>query len=563
LGYSEIANALRTPAGASNRYKRLNALDRLLDNSFFDDLGYSFEVEEANGEYLPLTKRRPSVKYNLARIVVDQSSGSLWADDEMARIACGSTNSPERGDAETAQDQKNVDAILIDCQLDAVMMEAYEKSASGSGAIIVDVDANGMPTFTCLQGKFVRATWATTGSQILQTLEYVYPTTAADLLAVGESMPKDVDPNAPYWVKVAYTAQATIYYKPLAAVDYESLGQLRGADYNETIIRWEMRSAIAHDWGIVNAVYLRSLLFGNKDDDGRCAYEDCADIQVEMARILSQIGRGIRYAADPLLVRERGEIGSATAGIANSTIDMFGDSNQSRELVGPNGETIRSASNVIEGKARLLEMTGSGLETGLSYVKTLREWGLEVAGAMKADAASTEGPAMSGRALEVLQQMLRLLVKRQRIAYGQRGLLLLVRVILAGCAAGILAIDDVVEANPRARMRCEWPTTVLADSTDADMRAEMEQIKIDAEAIASGIYTVNEIREKRGLGPLEYGNQPFLKDKGPWTGGSALGPRPTDESAVPQDSVGAADEADKTAKIPSSTTSPERTGLPG
>lgn len=375
----------------------------------------------------------------------------------MAKIVCGLPNVVDPG---ASTDQRNADAIFADCSLDAVMMEAYERSASGSGAIVVDVGDEGLPTFNCLAGKYVRPLWASPGSQTLSALEYVYPTTAKDLRAAGVKLAMsdlaaaDIADSAAYWVRIVYTATAELRFTPLPAYDYANLGGT-GTD-GLTVIAWKPAVAYAHDWGVVPAVYLRNLLFGATDADGRCPFEDIVDIQVEIARLLSQVGRGFRYAADPLLVRERGEIGTATKGMHGTGLDIFGDEGDSAEMRGANGETIRSVSNVLEGKARLLEITGTGLAQAVEYVKVLREWGLEVAGAMKADAATAKG-TMSGRALDLLQQMLRLLVKRQRIAYGQRGLLPLVRVILAGCANGVLDISDVVDPDPRARMRLVWP----------------------------------------------------------------------------------------------------------
>jgi len=447
LAYREIANALKTPEGASDRYKRLDALDRLLDNSFFDDIAYAFEAEKIGSEYLPLTKRRPSVTYNLARIVVDQSSGSLWVDDEIAEIDAGSQ-------------QKNVDAIGDAIGYDAVFMEAYEKSASGSGAIIVSGSPGCEPMIEHVAGKFVQPLWSLTKPNTLDALQRVYPISKRDLVAAGVAIPAnengtpdDSSDDATFWMRVLYTPVAELRYAPLKAADFARLGQKKMPPA-QGVYRWELASDAMggvwpHGWGEVPAIYLRSLLFGRDTLDGRCAYADIADTQVEISRSLSQVGRGFRYSADPLIVRNDGEMARATIGI-----DPLAGNDSLR---GPENALVRSASNVLNGDYSLLEPTGSGLLGTLEYVKLSREWALEVAGAMKADASDVKGAPMSGSALNKLEQMGRLLVKRQRIAYGTRGMIPFIQLILRGCRNNVIAIDGVSNADPNARLRLEWP----------------------------------------------------------------------------------------------------------
>lgn len=458
MAFKEIADALHYPEGSTARYKRLDALDRLLDNTFYDDIAYSFEQERISSEYLPLTKRRPSVTYNLARIVVDQSSGSLWVDDEIAEIV-----------AEGSQ-QSNVDAIGDEVGYDAVFMEAYERSAAGSGAIILHGHDGEPPIIESVPGKFLRPLWSFTKPNTLDALERAWPVTRADLIASGIPLPDDKDHELfdaqVYWLRVVYTSLAELRYAPLRADHFVRLGQKKDGPTEEKYAWLPAKDAEGgvwpHRWGAVPAVYVRSLLFGRDELDGRCAYSDIADTQVEIARSLSQVGRGFRYSADPLIYRDDGDMLRAVQGI--DPLSPGGDA-----LTGPNGEFVRSVSNILPGKHALLEPTGAGLLGTLEYVKLSREWALEVAGAMKADAATTKG-AMSGTALNKLEEMSRLLVKRQRIAYGTRGLIPFVKLVLRGCANGACAIQGVAGPNPESRIRLDWPQHDPAE-LDSDVAA--------------------------------------------------------------------------------------------
>jgi hypothetical protein len=61
------------------RVKRLDVLRRVLDGTIYDGLPYQF-YEERNGagEYVPLRMRRPSVRYGLCRVVVEDSVALLF-----------------------------------------------------------------------------------------------------------------------------------------------------------------------------------------------------------------------------------------------------------------------------------------------------------------------------------------------------------------------------------------------------------------------------------------------------------------------------------------------------
>jgi hypothetical protein len=61
-----------------DRTRRLDVLQRILEGTLYDVLPYEFHDERgAGGEYIPLRSRRPSVRYPLARIAVDDSLSLL------------------------------------------------------------------------------------------------------------------------------------------------------------------------------------------------------------------------------------------------------------------------------------------------------------------------------------------------------------------------------------------------------------------------------------------------------------------------------------------------------
>ncbi len=72
---------------------------------------------------------------------------------------------------------------------------------------------------------------------------------------------------------------------------------------------------------------------------------------------------------------------------------------------------------------------------------------------------------------------------------------------------------------------------------DLNARDAMDQADLDAKHIAMGALVPNEIRVRNGLENVPWGDVPFIPTKGPWSGGSALGDKPDDESAPGRDQL--------------------------
>ena len=71
---------------------RLEILRRVLNGRLYDVLPYQFHDERgSSGEYIPLRHRRPSVRYGLCRIVVEDSVALLFSEGHFPTI-----HSPDR-----------------------------------------------------------------------------------------------------------------------------------------------------------------------------------------------------------------------------------------------------------------------------------------------------------------------------------------------------------------------------------------------------------------------------------------------------------------------------------
>ena len=76
--FETICNLIPRDAAYPARARTLDILKRVLDGRLYDVLPYQFHEERgASGEYIPLRNRRPSVRYALCRIVVEDSVSLL------------------------------------------------------------------------------------------------------------------------------------------------------------------------------------------------------------------------------------------------------------------------------------------------------------------------------------------------------------------------------------------------------------------------------------------------------------------------------------------------------
>ena len=107
------------------RTRRLDILKRVLEGRLYDALPFEFHEERsAAGEYVPLRLRRPSVRYPLARIVVDDSVSLVFGDGHFPTL-----------DSENAVVRAALADIAKEAGLNRVMLDAALRGSVGSVAI--------------------------------------------------------------------------------------------------------------------------------------------------------------------------------------------------------------------------------------------------------------------------------------------------------------------------------------------------------------------------------------------------------------------------------------------
>ncbi len=410
------------------RVRKLSILSRVLNGTIYDTLPHHFHEERgAAGEYIPLRQRRPSVRYPLCRIVVEDSVSLLFSEGHFPTI-----DSPDPAIREAFAN------IVKEVRLNLTMTEAAMRGATGSVALLLRV-LKGRVFVDVLDTMYLTPTWDPAAPDTLARVDERYKVTGSDLLRNGYTVD---DPEGQYWFARCWDAECETWFEPAPV----------GKSLPAVI---DTLRSVSHKLGAVPLVWIRNLPGSSAtgdSSDGACTFAAATHTQIEIDYQLSQVGRGLKYSSDPTLLLKDPAL--------------------------PDGELIKGAGNALivseKGDARLLEIGGTASAAVIEYVRTLRELALE---SIHGNRASPERltAAQSGRALELLNQGLIWLADNLRTTYGEAGLLQLARLIVRASQVYTLVIlGRTLEAlDSSAPLSLKWPRwyPTTADDRQKDVQS--------------------------------------------------------------------------------------------
>jgi hypothetical protein len=421
--FRTISNLIPADADYPERTRILALYQRVLDGTFYDSLPYEFHQERTDsGEYIPLRQRRPSVRYALARLVVEDSVALLFSE---AHFPAFDSPDPAVRDA--------LAAIVSDAKLNALMVEAGLRGSIGSVALLLRV-LQGRVFVSVIETPYLTPEWDPVVPDMLCRVTERYKVSGADLAARGYAI---ADTGTFYWFMRAWDTEYERWYYPLAVGSAAAPAE-------------DPAHTLRHGLGFVPLVWIRNLPGGN-NIDGACSFRSAIDTSIEIDYQLSQAGRGLKYSSDPTLLI--------------------------REPAGLDGSAVRGAANALvvseKGDAKLLEIGGTASQAVIEYVRILRELALESLHGNRAEANRLSAPA-SGRALQLMNQGLLWLADNLRVSYGEGGLLSLARMILRASRLYPLRVRGRVFAalDADASITLRWPDWYPDDALDGQRTAE-------------------------------------------------------------------------------------------
>ncbi|HJP68273.1 MAG TPA: phage portal protein [Sphingomicrobium sp.] len=416
---------------------RLQVLQSVLGGTLYDNLPHAFHEEKSDAdEYIPLRHRRPCVRTNLCRTVVDDSVSLLFSEGHFPAIELKSEDRKEA-----------IRALLKEIRLNEVMIDAATRGSVGSVAIHFKVLEKRV-FLEPMNTDYLTPRWNPKAPDTLEAVEEKYKVKGSALADMGYSVTRE-DMGATFWFQRVWDDQAETWYLPWKTSADDQTPKVDDA------------KTVKHELGFVPIVWIRNLPGGDAIDGLPTFPNEAIETQIEIDYQLSQAGRGLKYTSDPtLLIKE----------------PAFGES----------GPTVKGAANAIkvsaEGDAKLLEINGTGAAAVLDYVKHLREIALET---MHGNRVSPEkmASAQSGRAMELMQSALVWLADRLRISYGEHAILEIVSMIVRASKAVKLTFKDgekVGEFDPKDKPSLRWPAWFAPTMSDLTARSVALKTLCDA-----------------------------------------------------------------------------------
>ena len=404
------------------RTRTLDILTRVLEGTLYNVLPYEFQDERnQGGEYIPLRNRRPSVRYPLARIVVEDSLSLVFSEGHFPTLDC---------------DDRTVRGVLGDItkesMLNQVMLEAALRGSVGSVAILLRV-LRGRIFFAVLQSLYLTPLWDPEQPDTLLSVTERYKVPGSVLVAQGYELP---DPQAQYWFMRRWDTLTETWFVP------NPVAQPLPPQIDEA-------RSVRHGLGFVPIVWVRNLPGGDAID-GAATFRTAIETTIEIDYQLSQAGRGLKYSSDPTLLI--------------------------REPAGSDNEIIRGGGNALvvseKGDAKLLEIGGTAAAAVIEYVRTLREFALEGVHGNRAN-ADRLAAAQSGSALELMNQGLIWLADNLRVSYGGALLQLARMVIQASNRYALKNHGEPIEPiDPATRLALQWPRWYASSAQDRQCDAQ-------------------------------------------------------------------------------------------
>jgi Phage portal protein, SPP1 Gp6-like len=410
--FDTICDLIPRDPDYSLRTRMLDILHRVLDGTLYDVLPYQFHEERSlGGDYIPLRNRRPSVRYGLSRVVVEDSVSLLFSEGHFPTIDCADPTI-----------RSVLSDIAKETRLNQVMTEAAICGSVGSVAILVRV-FRGRVFFQVLDTTYLAPIWDPEAPDTLSSVTERYKVTGQRLVESGYEI---ATPEIDYWFERRWDIEYETWFTPVAV----------GGTGSPEI---DLGRTVRHGLDFVPMVWVRNLpgkSATGDPNDGACTFRAAIETQIEIDYQLSQAGRGLKYSSDPtLLIKEP------------ATSDT---------------QIVKGAGNALvvseKGDARLLEIGGTASAAVMEYVRTLRELALESVHGNRANADRLTA-AQSGRALELMNQGLLWLADNLRVSYGETALLCLARMILrASQVYRLRAMDkEVPSLDASARLSIKWP----------------------------------------------------------------------------------------------------------
>ena len=473
------------------RVKRLSALMAVLNNRQYDHIPFAFSEEreqEGRGSYIPLDKRRPSARTGLCRIVVEDAASLLFSEGHwpICDVPAATQTRPGAEPTEPAEPaakppNRAKDAIadiVKTCLLNHTMITAATRGSVGSILLFVRT-VNGRPFVKVMDTRYLTPEFDNDAPNTLVKVTEKYKIKAKALRSLGYDIAKDEADDKEYWFQRTWDIAEELWYVPWP---------VKNIDGKEVVPQIDRaKTPLPHYLGYVPMIWIKNLPGLDDDDpDGACTFENAIDTVIEADYLISQAGRGLKYASDPKLA-------------------IMADIDE-KKTTGGSAEALIIGT---DGDAKMLEINGTAATAVGEHTDTLRRMALEIMHGNRSDPDKLSS-AQSGRAMELLHLGLIWLADRMRITYGEGGLLTLYRMLCqmsCDLDTGLVIGHNTYRKLDGSGLVLKWPSwfaptfgdkTEMASALVSLITAQVLSKQTATQEIAS-TYNIEDIEAERLL----------------------------------------------------------------
>jgi hypothetical protein len=346
-------------------------------------------------------------------------------------------------------------------------MEAATAGSVGSVAlhlrILQQADGKSFRPFVEVhRTKFLTPEFDPAAPRVLSRIREKYKVTGQALIDLGYAI-DEKDAQTWFWFGRDWDTAAEIWYLPWKlSATAETEGETRPytRDDGRTVVHdlgfvpWLWIKNLPGDLKLLEFQHGRSSSGSNvrySKIDGACTFAGAIDAMIEIDYQLSQVGRGLKYSMDPLLLL--------------------------KEPAAPqDGGFVKSGGNALivgeKGDGKMLEIGGTAFTVAMDFTRALREFALESIHGNRTDPQKLSS-AQSGRAMELMNQALIWLADKLRVSYGEGGLLGLIKMMLAAHAKFPLTIKGkpMIAIKPDTEVMLRWQPWYHPTATDLQAQA--------------------------------------------------------------------------------------------
>ncbi|MNS36629.1 hypothetical protein D3C72_688230 [compost metagenome] len=425
MTFKYIASLYKEDSEYEARTRELTIRRAILDGRLYDVLTREFDEEKDGNTYVPIRKRKPSVQTGtaLCRTVVEQTTSMLFGDDRFPAVSAGD---PKANDlfAEFIRETRLVEK----------MRDAAHRGSVGSVAIHMRVLPNRQNKhrtyFDVYDTQFLTPEWDAFEPDRLIKITERKRTKGRELKRLGYAIAKD-DLDKTYWFVRVFDEEAERWFLPVENAD-------EAESFPDTL------RSVQHDLGFCPWVWIKNL-HGGDGIDGKCTFEAGIKTCIEIDYLASQVGRGLKYSMDPLLVIKEPP--------APAAVDRTGSALDPEVHIGWTDAAGQSLDQPLQrggdtalvldptGDAYQLELSGTAAQAVMAQVEKLRQYAVE---AMQGSLVNPDqiNSHQGAKALEILHAPLIRLTDNLRSTYGENGLLALLRMFLMASKTRQLWVND-------------------------------------------------------------------------------------------------------------------------